>query len=159
MCGTMFPRNLSFADDLAARWALDAITMRPSRGRRYTRSTYQTRALKGALSEVIDDTDGDTWTHLDAARAFDRRKPHDCEIVAHDRLIDGNPRLANATWTNDKPSTFIKWLSFEENVDRVVGHDSYGLARSDGADHIAKWRAHIGRRISLIKIDVFLFFF
>ena len=57
-----------------------------------------------------------------------------------------------------EPLIFIRRLSFKENVDRVVGHDSYGSARSDGADHIAKWTAHIARGISLIKIDVFLFF-
>ena len=54
-CGTMFPQNLPFAGDVAARWALDAIVMHPSRGRGYTGSRYQTCALKGALSEVIDD--------------------------------------------------------------------------------------------------------
>ena len=62
----MFPRNLSFASDVAARWALDAIAMRPSRVRGYTGSTHQTRALKGASSEVINDAQGDTRTHLDA---------------------------------------------------------------------------------------------
>ena len=86
------------------------------------------------------------------------QKPHDREIVAHDHLIGGNPRLLIAPWTHDKPSIFIKRLSFEENVDRVVGHDSYGFARSDGADHIAKRTAHIAHGISLIKIDAFLFF-
>ena len=79
---------------------------------------------------------------------------HDREILAHDRLIGGSSKLAIATWTHDMPSIFIKQLSFEENVDRVVGHDSYGFARSDGVDHIAKWMAHIARGISLIKIDV-----
>ena len=147
----MFPQNLSFAGDVAERWALDAIAMHPSRGRRYTGSIYQTCALKGALSEVIDDAQGDTWTHLDAAIATGRRKPHD-------RLIGGKPRLAIATWTHDKPSIFIKRLSFEENVDRIVGHDSYGFARSNGSDHIAKWMAHIDRGISLTKFDVFLLF-
>ena len=112
--------------------------------------------VKRGLSEVIDCAQGDTWTHLDAA--IDRRKPHNNEIMAHDRLIGGNPRLAITTWTHDKPSIFIKWLSFEENVDRKVGHDSYGFTRLDGADHIVKWTAHIARGISLIKIDVFLFF-
>ena len=144
----MFPWNLSFAGDVAARWALYAIVMRPSHGRGYTGSRYPTRALIAALSEVIDGAQGDTWTHLDMAMTFDRRKPHD-------RLIGRNPRLAIATWTHDKPSIFIKRLSFEENVDRMVDHDSYGFARSDGADHIAKWTAHIARGISLIKIDVF----
>ena len=27
---------------------------------------------------------GDTWTHLDAMMAIERRKPNSCEIVAHD---------------------------------------------------------------------------
>ena len=152
----MFPWNLSFAGYVAARWALDGIAMRPSRGRGYIGSIYQTRVLKGALSEVIDDAQGYTWTHLDAAMSFDRQKPHDLEIVAHDRLICGNPRLA--MWTHDKHSIFIKQLWFEENVDCVVGHDSYGFARSDGTDHIVKWMAHIARGISLIKTNVFLFF-
>ena len=37
-----------------------------------------------------------------------------------------------------EPSIFIRRLSFKENVDCTVGHDSYGFVRSDGADHIAK---------------------
>ena len=36
-CGTMFPRNLPFAGDVAAQWALDEIAMHPSRGRRVHR--------------------------------------------------------------------------------------------------------------------------
>ena len=64
----MFPPNLSFAGDVAARRALDAIAMRPSRGRGYTGSIYQTRALKGALSEVIDDAQGG---HVDSPRRGD----------------------------------------------------------------------------------------
>ena len=93
--------------------------------------------------------------------AYDREiVAHDQEIMAHDREIGENPRLAivGDTWTHDKPSIFIRRLSFKENVDRFMGHDSYGFARSDGADHIAKWTAHIARGISLIKIDVFLSF-
>ena len=151
----MFPRNLPFAGDAVAQWALEAIAMHPSCGRGYTRSRYQTRALIEALSEVIDDDQGDTWTNLDAAMTFDRRKPHNHEIVPHYHLICGNPRLAIATWTHDKRSIFIKRLSFEENVDRVLGHDSYGFARSNGADHIVNWTAHIASGISLTKIDVF----
>ena len=135
---------------MAARWALDAIALHPSRGRGYTGSIYQTHALKGALSEVIDGAQGDTWSHLDAAMAIGWLKAQDRAIMAHDHLIGGNPTLSIATWTNDKPSIFIKQLLFEENVDRVVGHDSYGFARSDDADHIAKWTAHIARKNSLI---------
>ena len=89
------------------------------------------------------------WTHLDAPMMFDRQKPHDREIVAHDRLIGRNPRLVIATQTHDKPSIFFKQLSFEENVDRVMGQDSYGFTRSDAANHIAKWTAHIAHKISL----------
>ena len=89
----MFPRNLPFAGDVVAQWALEAIAMHPSRGRGYTRSRYQTRALIEALSEVIDDDQGDTWTNLDAAMTFDRKKPHNHEIVPHYHLIGGNPRL------------------------------------------------------------------
>ena len=140
--------------------------MRPSRGRGYTGSRYPTRALIGALSEVIDGAQGDTWPHLDATMKFDWRKPHnhkimahDHEIVAHDRLIGESSKLAIATLTHDKPSTFIKRLLFQENVDRVMGHNSYSVARSDDVDHIAKWKAHIARGISLIKIDVSPLFF
>ena len=140
---------------MASRWALAEIAMRPSCGRGYTGSRYPARALIGALSEVIDGAQGDTWTHLDAMMRFDRQKPHDHKIVAHDRLIGGSSKLVIATWTHDKPSIFIKRLSFEENVDRVVGHNSYGFTRSDDIDHIAKWTAHIARGISLIKNDVF----
>ena len=57
-----------------------------------------------------------------------------------------------------EPSIFIRQFSLKENVDHVVGHNSYGFARSDGVDHITKWRAHIAHGISLIKIDVFLLF-
>ena len=32
-CGTMFPLKFSFAGDMAARWASDAIAMHQSRGR------------------------------------------------------------------------------------------------------------------------------
>ena len=46
MCGTMFPQNFSFAGDVAARWASDAIAMRPSRGCGVHRIVDHTRALK-----------------------------------------------------------------------------------------------------------------
>ena len=87
-------------------------------------------------------------------------KPDDRAIVAHDREIGENPILAivGDTWTHDEPLIFIKWLSFKENMDRIMGHDSDGFARSDSTDHIAKWTTHIARGILLIKIDVFLFF-
>ena len=133
---------------MASQRASYEITMHPLHGRGYIGSRYPTRALIGALSEVIDGAQGDTWTHLDATMMFDLRKPHD-------RLIGGSSELAIATWTHDKPSILITRLSFEENVDRVVSHDSHGFARSNGVEHIAKWMAHIACRISLIKIDVF----
>ena len=84
----------------------------------------------------------------------------DREIMANDREISGNPTLAivGDTWTHDDPSIFIRRLSFKENMDCVLGHDSYGFARSDGADHIAKWTARIRRENFPLKIDVLLFF-
>ena len=89
-----------------------------------------------------------------------RWKPDDREIVAHDREIGENQTLAivGDTWTHDEPSIFIRWLSIKENVDRVVGLYSYGFARSDGADHIAKWTARIRRGNFPLKTDVLLFF-
>ena len=136
----MFPWKWSFAGDVESRRASDEIATRPSRGHGDTGSRYPTLALIGGLSEVSNGAQGDTWTHLNAMMMFDWRKPHDHdrEIVAHDRLIGGSSKLAIATWTHDKPSIFIKRLSFEENVDCVVGHDSYGFAWLDGVDHIAK---------------------
>ena len=52
-----------FSGDVASRRASDEIVMRPSRGRGSTRSSYQTRAIKEVLSEVIDVSHGDTWLH------------------------------------------------------------------------------------------------
>ena len=46
---------------MASRRASDEIAMRPSRGRGYTGSRYPTRALIGALSEVINGLLGDPW--------------------------------------------------------------------------------------------------
>ena len=46
---------------MASRRASDEFAMRPSHGRRYTRSRYPTRALIGALSDAIEGLPGDTW--------------------------------------------------------------------------------------------------
>ena len=62
-CGTMFPRNLPSAGDMAARWALDEIAMRPSRGRGVHRTINETHARNGYLSEAIDGISGNTWLH------------------------------------------------------------------------------------------------
>ena len=82
------------------------------------------------------------WSHDRGSRSRDRgSRSWDRPILV----------IVGDTWTHDEPSIFIRRLSFKENVDRVMGHDSYGFARLDDADHIPKWTAHIARGIFLYK--------
>ena len=51
-CGTMFLWNLNVAGDVTARWASDAIVIRPSCGHGVHRIVDQDTCVKGGLSEL-----------------------------------------------------------------------------------------------------------
>ena len=55
------------------------------------------------------------------------------------------PRIVGETWTHEGHLIFIERLSMKEIVERVVGHDSHSLARSDGTYSIARWSSLICR--------------
>ena len=50
----MSSRKITFAGRVAALETSDEIVMRPLRGRESTGLSYQTRALRGVLSEAIN---------------------------------------------------------------------------------------------------------
>ena len=94
----MFPRKFIFAGHVAASQALD--TCASNLSRRYSglgvhAIIIKARALFPAidhvsefrqprLNQTIMRSWGNTWTHLNATMAIERRKPNSREIVAHD---------------------------------------------------------------------------
>ena len=65
-CGTMFPVFFLFAGHVAASLALDAHTSNGARrcgGLGVHAITIRARALNHVLSNIFDDSPGDTWTH------------------------------------------------------------------------------------------------
>ena len=50
-------------------------------------------------------------------------------------------------------SIFIRWPSIKVNVDRVVGHNSEGFARSNGDDYIMQRTADVKREEIPLKTD------
>ena len=95
------------------------------------------------------------WTHLDTATAIRRWKSNDRAIKADDREIMANDREIRRRMESP---IFIGRFSFNEIVDRVVGHDSIGFASSDGADFIMEQTADDRRAEIPLKTDVLLLF-
>ena len=55
------------------------------------------------------------------------------------------PRIVGETRMHEERLIFIGRLWMKDIMERVVGHDSHGLARSDDTDNIARWTSLIFR--------------